>query len=163
MQEVVAWNGEQSHRDSTFSRSPNDWKRSIFILFALLENVHSQSEGSDQIVRPHKSNGCFSIKSFHNTLCEGVIPLTFLPGPYENLALFFFKGSCKGQDSHGQLFLKEENFHSSGKESFEPSGGRISGSPPYYRRSFSLLRQLSLPLMRVSWVQTSNVEDVLVP
>jgi len=71
---VVSWNGDQSHWNITFSRSPYDWeKESVLNLLALLAKV----VGDDMILWHHDSKKKFTIKSFYREVCNGSSSIDF--------------------------------------------------------------------------------------
>ena len=76
---VVSWNGDQSHWNIAFSRSPNDWEEeSVCRFFASLAEVKVLPEGTDEIIWPYDSTNSFTIKNFCTSFTAVGIALTSL-------------------------------------------------------------------------------------
>jgi len=68
--DVVSWNGDQSHWNITFFRTPKDCEgESVYNFFASLVKVKVLLEGIDETIRPYDCNN--SIQSFCHKLCSG--------------------------------------------------------------------------------------------
>jgi len=72
VQDVVSWNGAQSHWNISFSRILNDWEdNKVCSFLATLAKINVLPEGIDKIVWTCVPNSPFTIKSFSEKLHGG--------------------------------------------------------------------------------------------
>jgi len=75
---VVSWNGDQSHWNIIFSRSPNDWEEErVLNLLPLLANTKVALVRDDMILWPYDSKRKLTIKSFYREVCKGLSIIDF--------------------------------------------------------------------------------------
>jgi len=101
VQDVVSWNGAQSHWNITFSRSPNDWEEdNVCDFLATLSKIN---------VVPHS---IFTIKSFCQKLYGGGnysgFPIKSIWKSKAPMKVCFFAWALLEEKSQHRMRLKEE-------------------------------------------------------
>ena len=115
VQEVISWNGDQSHWNLSLLRSPNDWEKdSACNLLPQLADMKAAPQSTDEIVWPRDPKGSFIVKSFCNTLhdqssCSN-FPESAIRRSKAPPKACFLLGQPPNKKFPQKIYLKEEIF-----------------------------------------------------